>query len=169
MFLSTLNISSQMVNVALANNVENIGISAIVTKPRNPIPSRGFKWSQADQDVLDHFFREIPKAPGHCRKDLSKIYLTKIVPTMKKLYNIYKMRCGALNFLSTSTKIIIPCSDGKKICVTCIGYEEGTVEVNYFTEHQTRKNEGFALKEKDKKKGGQFRHLFLPQTPSHYF
>ena len=92
MFLSTLNISSQRVNVALANDVENVGISAIVTKPKNPTPSRGFKWSQADQDALASFFREIPKAPGHyCRKDSSKLYLTKIVPTMKKLYNIYKM------------------------------------------------------------------------------
>ena len=55
-----------------------VGIEDITPKRRNPNPSRGFKWTERDHELLVDFFHVIPKAPSHyCRKDTNKIYLKK--------------------------------------------------------------------------------------------
>ena len=56
------------------------------------------------------------------------------------------------SFPSTSTKIFIPCSNGEKICVAhALAMKKVPSKLKYFTEHQTTKNAGFALKQKDNK------------------
>ena len=112
LFLSTLAISGQRLSNALsANNGNNVGIAPTEIKARNKIPSRGFKWDLGDQDFLEEFFRVIPKAEGHyCRKDSKKIYLSQVVPTMSKLYSIYKDK----NYSLFKRK--------KDLCNVCLGY-----------------------------------------------
>ena len=76
---------------------ENCRITSPVVKPRNPRPAKGFNWTDEDQIFLKEFFDKIPKAPSHyCRKDTKKVYLTPLVRTLTKLYEIYKARCKAL-------------------------------------------------------------------------
>ena len=161
MFLSTLGIGSQRLNVALLSSDDShIGIDRKMTKSRNPRPSRGFNWTAHDLDLLSDFLKKIPKAPGHyCRKDSNKIYLSKVVPTLRKLYEIYKSRCIALHssqfsywkfseyFHENRFSIF---KRKKDTCNTCVGYDEGNVTREVFNQHQKRKNEGFKLKDLDK-------------------
>ena len=158
MFLNVLGITKWKVNSALENSP--LGISKEVTKPRNPNPSRGFKWTQADQDLLADFFKLIPKAPSHyCRQETSKIFLDCIIPTMEKLHAVYKARCIAMGSIPFSIfKVTEYFKDHnyslfqrkKDKCNTCVGYETGNVPPPVYYEHVIRKNKGFVLKEKDK-------------------
>ena len=160
MFLSTLSISQQVVNRSLQVDKEKVGISSKVVKQRNPTPSRGFRWTDEDQLFLKQFFDLIPKAPGHyCRKDSSKIYLSSLVPSMSRLHELYVTRCHILaknNFSICKFTEYFKANNfslfkrKKDRCNTCVGHEEGNVADDLWTEHQMRKNEGFALKEKDK-------------------
>ena len=98
MFLNALAISNTRLHTVLKGDKENVGISLAVAKPRNPKPSKGFKWNESDVEHWKEFFGKIPKAPGHyCRKNSSKIYLTTTVKTMVKQHQLYKARCSALN------------------------------------------------------------------------
>ena len=109
---------------------------------------------------MTDFFRQIPKAPGHyCRKDSNKIYITQIVPTRNKLYEVYKARCSALNKPAFPVGKFSNYFNGNKFslfkrekdqCNTCWGYDEGNVEKHVFDAHQKKKNEGLALKQNDK-------------------
>ena len=160
MFLNVIGIANQMLCTILEGDKENVGIMPQVRKPRNPKPSRGFKWDETDVNILKDFFDKIPKAPGHyCRKDSSKIYLTSVVKTMAKLYDIYKARCRALNRDSFGIKKFVTYFNDnnyslfkrkKDNCNTCIGYEEGNVSQHDFDEHQALKTDGFNRKEEDK-------------------
>ena len=95
MFLRTLGISEKMVRTALSRS--SVGICQQLPKKRNPHPSKGFPWTTEDNAFLENFFADIPKAPGHySRKDSQRIYLSPLIPTMTKLYEIYKARCAAL-------------------------------------------------------------------------
>ena len=161
-FLNTLGISQRKVEVVFEDNPGIVGtaIGDVTPKPRNPRPSRGFKWDEDDQKVLVDFFNDIPKAPSHyCRKDSSKVYLTKIVTTMAKLFQIYQSRCAALGRKHFSywkfseyfnEKGFSLFKRKKDECNTCVAYEEKNVSEEEFIEHQKRKNQGFVLKQADK-------------------
>ena len=160
LFLSTLAISGQWLNNALSvNNGNNVGIAPKEIKARNKNPSRGFKWDLGDQDFLEEFFRIVPKAEGHyCRKDSKKIYLSQVVPTMSKLYSIYKARFAAMGRIYFSIweftehfkdKNYSLFKRKKDLCNVCLGYKEGNIEEMY-VEHIQRKEDVLELKEKDK-------------------
>ena len=101
MFLDTLGISEKKVRSALTETM--VGVCENNVKKRNPRPSRGFHWTSEDHSLLEKKFEDIPKAPGHyCRKDSKKVYLSTLIPTMTKLYEIYKARCIAFGRLPFS-------------------------------------------------------------------
>ena len=79
MFLSTLGIGSQRLNVTLlSSNDSHIGIDRTIAKSRNPRSSRGFNWTAHDLDLLSDFFKKIPEAPGqYCQKDSKKFICRK--------------------------------------------------------------------------------------------
>ena len=96
MFLNTLGVKRRKIEVVLSSEPETVavGIGAITPKRRNHNPSRGFKWTERDQELLVDLFHVIPKARSHyCRKDTNKIYLAKVVPTLAKLYEISVRMC----------------------------------------------------------------------------
>ena len=146
-------INAQQLNSALTvDNGSNVGVAPAKVKARNKNPSRGFKWDHGDQDFLEDSFRAIPKAEGHyCRKDSSMIYLSQVVPTMSKLYSIYKARCAAMGRRNFSIwKFTEYFKDknyslfkwNKDLCNICLGYEEGNVRENVYAEHIKKKKKG---------------------------
>ena len=78
---------------------------------------------------------------------------------MNKLHDVYAGRCRAFRknhfsickfteyFKENNFSLFKP---NKDRCNTCVGNGEGNVSDTVWTEHQKRKNEAFALKEKDK-------------------
>ena len=78
---------------------------------------------------------------------------------MNKLHDVYAGRCRAFGknhfsickfteyFKENNFSLF---KHKKDRCNTCVGNEEGNVSDTVWTEHQKRKNEAFALKEKDK-------------------
>ena len=180
MFLSTLSISEKRVSNVLKLDNKNTGIAPNPVKPRNPKPSRGFKWDETAQLFLAEFINKIPKAPSHyCRKDSAKIYLSSIVPTMSKLYGVYKARCDAFGRHSFGIKKFYEYFNKKNyslfkrkkdMCNTCIGYEEGNISEAVFTEHQGMKNEALLLKEHDKNTADNISNMVITLlTRRHYF
>ena len=159
MFVGVLGITNWRVNAAVEKS--DVGISKEVKKPRNPHPSRGFAWTTGDQDFLANFFRQIPKAPSHyCRKDSKKIYLDVYISSMDKLYKAYVKHCEDNNRQAFSSwKVSEFFNDNnyslfqrkKDKCNTCVGHEVGNVPQQVYDEHMRKKNEGFDLKEADKK------------------
>ena len=159
-FISTLAISQQKVNGAINGDKENTGITLAVVKPRNPRPAKGFKWMDDDITFLDEFFEKVPKAPSHyCRRDTTKTYLSVIFPTLIKLYDVYKARCQAFKKTAFSLSKFSDVFKGKSLslykrkkdkCNTCTGHDEGNISNEAVLVHQKLKDEGFALKEKDK-------------------
>ena len=89
MFLNVLGITNWKVNSAFQQSV--VGVTAAVLKPRNPRPSKGFPWSDSDQEFLASFFVEIAKAPI---SDSKKIYLDAVFKTMSQLHQVYVVRCN---------------------------------------------------------------------------
>ena len=156
----------------LSMDKENVGISPCVPKSRNPTPSRGFKWTDEDQQVLKNFFNDIPKAPGpYCRKDSNKIYLSSIVRTMSRLHEIYKSRCAALggrNHFSIK-KFTDYVKDNnyslfkrkKDMCNTCMAHDEGNVDDDVFAAHQKRKEQALSLKARDKAEADNTRRMVV--------
>ena len=122
LFLSTLAISGQRLTSALSiNNGNHVGIAPKEIKARNKNPSRGFKWDLGDQDFLEELFRVVPKAEGHyCRKDSKNIYLSQVVPTMSKLYIIYKAIFQFGNLLNILKIRITRSSRGKRTYATFV-------------------------------------------------
>ena len=156
-FISTLAISQQKVNGAINRDKENTGNTFAVVKPRNPRPAKGFKWMDDDITFLDEFFEKVPKASS--RRDTTKTYLSVIFPTLIKLYDVYKARCQAFKKTAFSLSKFSDVFKGKSLslykrkkdkCNTCTGHDEGNVSNEAFLAHQKLKDEGFALKEKDK-------------------
>ena len=62
MFLHTLGITHFVVDRILSLGYENVGLSTSPPKPRNPNPSRGFKWNDEDVSTLAEFFEKIENA-----------------------------------------------------------------------------------------------------------
>ena len=87
-FLATLGISENFLRNALdAEGHDDVGISPVPLKTRNPTPSGGFRWTLEDKDFLKKFFDDVPKTPSHyCRKDTQKLYLDVLISTKTKLY-----------------------------------------------------------------------------------
>ena len=159
MFMNTLCITSYKLDAVLRTH--QVGITRQIVRPRNPTPSKGFRWSFEDEEFLAEFFNMIPKALGHyCRKDSSKVYLSIIIPTFKILHEIYQARCRAFGKQPFSiTKFNEYLNDKnyslfkrmKDLCNVCVGYEEGNVTTEEFDIHQAKKEETLNLKNRDKK------------------
>ena len=160
MFLNTLGISKARVDSVMESS--SVGISATLVKPRNPHPSRGFTWTAEDQQFLSDFFQNIPKAPSHyCRSDSTKIFLDVNIVCMTKLHSVYEATCKAAGkhpfsifkfteFFKDNNYSIF--KRKKDLCNTCVGYELGNISLDQYNEHIQMKEEGFTLKEEDKKK-----------------
>ena len=159
MFLAVLGIAQSRIDSAMKKST--VGISPELKKPRNPHPSRGFPWTDDDQKFLVDFFTAIPKAPSHyCRKDSKKIFLDVAINSFEKLHKAYVAYCqkeiktpfSIWKLQDYFTKENYSLFQRKKDkCDTCVGHDVGNVTEDVYKEHVKRKNEGFDLKEKDKK------------------
>ena len=105
-FLSTYSRSDKFIRTTIAMMDSEI----TVVKARNPTHSRGFKWSNDNQQYIASFLAELPKKPSHyCRKDTKTLYLEQIFTTTDELCDAYVKRCADENRTPFPINMFLDC------------------------------------------------------------